>query len=323
MRNRAFFFFCTGHAVSFSGLGVRKRDVSPKSANRNRSNRNFGVFNAPIATSQNGSKPSEHAKSHGHGTDAFEEVQQRRRFVTETAKIMSTAFFASQYQATTANAISATAAGSKIFYPRIESTKVLTQYIRNHCNHYFVSSVIDSGCNFIYRGLSPKQSNAMLQTKNINNGIPVIKVTDEPFDLLDPETYQSKNAAKYFQHLEEEMIARGMNIKPSNGHLATTCPKEASRWGDAASIWPLGERNVEFAWLENGGVFWPIPEGGNEQSVMPSSSIISSVDDGRQGFKLETALKGDAWEIMFRADDGFLAVPVDLDAALKQNLHST
>jgi len=315
------FGFCSGRVVSFSGLGVWKRNDAPQSAKMSRSNWGFGVFDDPIdIMSRNRSIASkQHAKCHRHATDAYEELHQRRKFITETAKVLSSVVV-SQHQATKANAVSYTAKETKILYPRLKSTKLLAQYIRNHCNRHFLSSVINSGYKFLYRGLSPYQSDVMLQSNSINSGTAVIKITGEPCDLLDSETYQSDDAAKYFQSLEEQMKARGLNIRPSNGHLATTCPKEASRWGDAASIWPLGERNVDFAWLENGGVFWPIPEGRNEQVVVTSSFSMNGFDNGRQGYKLDDALKGDAWEIMFRADNGFLAVPAGLDAELKQNL---
>jgi hypothetical protein len=35
---------------------------------------------------------------------------------------------------------------------------------------------------------------------------------------------------------------------------------------------------------------------------------------------LSDALRGDAWEIMFRADNGFVAVPAELDGELREYL---
>ena len=121
--------------------------------------------------------------------------------------------------------------------------------------------------------------------------------------------------------LEHELTARGSSVKPSNGHLATTCPIEATRWGTAVSIWPLGESNVEFAWLKEGGVFWP-PEGsvrGDSAIITTTTTTTTTQREMVFGFDsgLEGALRGDAWEIMFRADNGFLAASAELDIAMK------
>ena len=75
----------------------------------------------------------------------------------------------------------------------------------------------------------------------------------------------------------------------------------------AVSIWPLGENGVEFAWLENGGIFWPA-----KINELNGRSLINA--------GLDMALQGDAGEIMFRADHGFIAVPAQLDSALKSCL---
>ncbi|KAL9190686.1 hypothetical protein ACHAXT_000392 [Thalassiosira profunda] len=186
-------------------------------------------------------------------------------------------------------------------YQRIVPVEKVAEYIQRFCNSEFLTSVLDAR-SFLYRGLFSAQSEAVTQS----DGLAAIVVRDEPYDLLDPETYQSKDAATYFQRLDEEM-RRG--IRPSNSHLGTTCPKEAAQWGMAASIWPLGEKGVDFAWIEGGGVFWPI-DNANRRIVTTQS----------RGVKLAEALQGDAWEIMFRADRGFLAVPAELDGALRSYL---
>jgi len=144
-------------------------------------------------------------------------------------------------------------------------------------------------------------------------------VKDEQHDLLGPDTYQSSGAASYFRSLEKDMIANGLSVKPSNGHIATTCPVEASRWGTAVSIWPMGEKGVDFAWLEDGGMFWPINGGGRRKSrsvVTPSTSLSDIGDKG----ELSQALRGDTWDVMFRADNGFLAVSAGLDKELRTYL---
>lgn len=191
-------------------------------------------------------------------------------------------------------------------FQRISSPKIIVEYILDSCYGSFVSSVVQSEYNFLYRGLSPEQSEAVSVRCNKPAGI---IVRDELYDLLDPQTYQSNEAAFYFQKLEKVMSAKGLGLKPSNSHIGTTCPKEAARWGKAASIWPIGEDGVEFAWLEEGGLFWPPPD------VSIEREVTSGAGKGEQG--LATALQGDAWEIMFRADNGFLAVPSELDDELR------
>lgn len=185
----------------------------------------------------------------------------------------------------------------------MNTTKEIAQYIKKNTNQNFLRSVMESDYNFLYRGLSPN-ANKQLVTENKR----ALVITDEPFDLLDVETYGSDEAATYFQSLEVQMNANRLSIMPSNSHIGSTCPIEAAKWGTAVSIWPLGEQGVQFAWLEKGGLFWPV--------TSSRSRAISHSD----GSGLSEALRGDAWEIMFRADNGFLAVPAALDDELKQIL---
>lgn len=187
----------------------------------------------------------------------------------------------------------------------LSTTKEVAQYIKKYANQYFLSSVIESDYNFLYRG--------QLVDKN-SCGI-IIK--DEPFDLLDVDTYGSIEAASYFQSLEVQMNANGLSIRPSNSHMGTTCPLEAAKWGTAVSIWPIGEQfgSVQFAWMEEGGLFWPIPS-----STLSKPRTIAHSDGTHKSDGLSDALRGDAWEIMFRSDNGFLAVPATFDDELKQIL---
>lgn len=181
------------------------------------------------------------------------------------------------------------------------SIEEVAQFIRRNCNSSYLQSVRSSGYNFMYRG---ECINLPSQIKNI----PAFNM-NVPFDLLDSDTYQSTEAASFFRRLDNRLTDQGSNVKPSNGHLATTCPKEAAKWGTAVSIWPIGEKNVEFSWLENGCVYWPLPGGAIEPKV------VFGNDSG-----LDNALKRDACEIMFRADNGFLGIPVEFDDKLKYAL---
>ena len=197
-------------------------------------------------------------------------------------------------------------------YTRLStSPDVIASYICKYCNTDFLSSVTRSKYKFLYRGLSPDESEAVMTS---SNDLAAIIIHSEPFDLLDPRTYNSTDSVTYFETLEHDMNAMAMPLKPSNSHIATTNPKDASLWGKAASIWPLGEKGVEFAWIEDGGLFWP---GRMGRSVI--TSITKVAGEGKYSGK-SSALQVDSREIMFRADNGFIAVPVELDPELRSYL---
>ena len=172
--------------------------------------------------------------------------------------------------------IESASAEEELYENIISPTREIAKYIVSNANQKFLRSVVDANYNFLYRGLSP---NASKQLATDNSAL---VITNEPFDLLDIETYGSEEAVAYFQSLEVQMYANKLSIRPSNSHIGTTCPNEAAKWGTAVSIWPLGERGVEFAWLEKGGLFWPV-------SSSHARAIVHS--DGSSG--LSRALQGD------------------------------
>ena len=232
--------------------------------------------------------------------------QQRRDVISKSSRAISSLLVWNLSLPTTNQALA-----EEVPYQRITSSiPKIAQYIMEECNSEFLASVSKSNYNFLYRGLSPEQSKAATNGSNFA----AILLKDETFDLLDSNTYNSKEAATYFQSLEDEMTTKGMTMKPSNSHIGTTCPKEASKWGQAASVWPWGERGVEFAWLVDGGTFWPIDRG---TSSRKNRRLVTS-SAAKHG--LADALQGDAWDIMFRADNGFLAVPADIDTELRAYL---
>lgn len=197
-------------------------------------------------------------------------------------------------------------AGASVQSLNFSSVNEIVQYIQLHCNKRFLHSVRSSNYNFLYRG-------EQVTTSSTDSSVLSAFIINDPCDLLDPNTYQSSEAALYFAQLEKQLSARqsdGYSVKPSNGHLATTCPKEAAKWGKPMSIWPIGE-SVDFMWLRNGGVFWPNQYNIDQQPKEGIDKIIASE-------RLDKALQGDGWEIMFRADDGFVAVDARLDEELRR-----
>jgi len=119
-------------------------------------------------------------------------------------------------------------------------------------------------------------------------------------------------------------------IRPSNGHLTVTSIEKAKIWGgDAVSIWPLGggKNDVHFAWLEEGGEFWPCSSTSSRSTVSSEKDlpinrkvVVDGIDCGRMG--LEDALEGDGWEVMFKADR-FLSVPVSMEKELLDGLRQS
>ena len=228
----------------------------------------------------------------------------RRRYVIASASVVSSVLVSSQLSNQDAIEVSD--------YPIVATnTKQIAEYITKECNSEFLRSVVKSNYNFLYRGLSPEQSKVVGSGKKSR----AILLKNEPFDLLDPSTYESNEGAAYFQRIEDDMISKGLNMKASNSHMGTTCPKEASKWGQAVSVWPLGEQGVEFAWIAEGGYFWP---NSNEKQTIVTTSSKKQNQNGRS--TLDFALQGDTWDIMFRADSGFLVVPAALDEELKRYL---
>ena len=182
----------------------------------------------------------------------------------------------------------------------LKSVREAVDLIGTSCNKRFLYSVVASGYNILYHGLDPQEA-----------AEPSIMIS-KPCDLLNPETYDSEEAAAYFAQLDKRM-ARELKspVRPSNFHLATTCPKAAGEWGVAASIWPIGEDNVHFAWFADGGLFWPRPEGASQDI------IVDGRDCGKMS--LEDALVGDNWEVLFQTDK-FIVIPVKFEDELRKEL---
>jgi len=114
------------------------------------------------------------------------------------------------------------------------------------------------------------------------------KINDLPPDLLFAETHENDlNALKYFECLERrlndydsknnnnptESIGSSVSSSsvssssvsspatttllamPSNGHIATSDPQEAGKWGSVVSVWPLG-MDFSYVWPTQRSVFY-------------------------------------------------------------------
>jgi len=232
-------------------------------------------------------------------TPEEEKDNSRRNLLLSTAAIGSSVLFATNND-NISSSINEKKAPSNI--RTISSVKEAIQTIDDSCDRRFLHAVVASDYRFLYRGISDNK----------------MSIREEPFDLLSDGTYDSPEALKWFQRVEE--VLQNDKVKPSNGHLAITSAEAASAWGTtAASIWPLvqqqgsEEKEVHYAWFQQGGLFYPP----RSMELDRSKLIIDGRDCGRDS--LEDALSAKECEILV-ATTSFLAVPVALEEELRRGL---
>ena len=138
---------------------------------------------------------------------------------------------------------------------------LLVDIITNYVPRDFLQAVSKTG-RFLYRGES---------------SIKTFKVLAPQPDLLIPGTYDDSTALDYFQCLENRLKEREINAIPSKGHIATSDVKDASQWGEAVSIWPLGA-SFSFVWPKEGKFLFP------PSTPCPDDELVINHD-------LETALR--------------------------------
>jgi hypothetical protein len=80
------------------------------------------------------------------------------------------------------------------------------------------------------------------------------KVASPEPDLLIEGTYDDPLALDYFTCLESKLGASP--VRPSTGHVATSDPGEAAKWGEPVSVWPLGT-NWAYVWPRETQLFFP------------------------------------------------------------------
>jgi hypothetical protein len=174
------------------------------------------------------------------------------------------------------------------------------QWIDDNCDRRFLHAIIASDYSFLYYGVD-----------GAKDGKPSIHTEKFNADLLSLDTYGTKEAVDYFQSVES-ILAQEL-VKPSNGHLMSTSPKDAAKWGTAASIWPVN--GAHYAWFQDGGLFYP--RDNDVRSIVRDDFIVDGKDCGRES--LEDALKTDGCEIMVTADN-FLVVPASQEVELRDAL---
>jgi hypothetical protein len=172
-------------------------------------------------------------------------------------------------------------------------------WIDQNCDRRFYHAVVSANYNFLYRGIS---------VKSLQNSIHYERSEK---DLLEIETYGTKEALEYFQTLE--MVMEKDVVKPSIGDLATSSITEANKWGAAASIWPI--KGSHYAWFQDKELFYP-----RSKRISRDELIVDGKDCGKDS--LEDALRANNCEIMISAE-GYLVVPVSFDSDLRDALKSS
>jgi hypothetical protein len=112
--------------------------------------------------------------------------------------------------------------------------------------------------------LLPQQSN---DDQNLDHVIAGWILNPKP-DLLLPGTYGDRRSLEYFECFETRLSAMPSSrsdtssrsptylAKPSNGHIGTSDPNQASQWGNVVSVWPLGNE-LSYVWLKDRTEFFP------------------------------------------------------------------
>ena len=200
----------------------------------------------------------------------------------------------------------------------------------------FLAAVRETGGRFLYRGDEPS---ACDPDRNIlipyTNDL-VVRTCDPLPDLLLVETYGSEAARSRFEALEDFLstsstipiaVKQGGLAKPSNGHLATSDPKEAARWGSVVSVWPLlpegADAGFSYVWPRDRRVFY---DEADSAAAPRDSRRVLAINEHLP--KALTAPGGR--EVLFATVGGttattttaFLAVPIELDDRLRTALET-
>jgi len=135
--------------------------------------------------------------------------------------------------------------GSKSTVTTTITPKELALFVATHTPKEFSKAIQQSGGRFLYRGEESNGEFCSRETRVAQNqpqnggALCCVRICDPPPDLLMVETYGNDELAlAYFEGLEARLSSTNV-AKPSNGHIATSDPSEAGRWGPIVSVWPL------------------------------------------------------------------------------------
>lgn len=153
--------------------------------------------------------------------------QEATSFLSDTLKASTTLLpflYSSQIGRVSAAGISSgQQSDSNVRY--FDSIEETAQFILANCGT--IVDAVNATGHLLYRG---DDRNLTLQTPNVQRLSP---------DLLSFDTYKSPVALDYFNSIDGAMASRGMLVRPSIGHIATSDIVAAGQWGVPVSVWPI------------------------------------------------------------------------------------
>ena len=175
--------------------------------------------------------------------------------------------------------------------------------------------------NFLYRGSGKelKYSYLPLDDRAKLPSTPLLINNPEP-DLLIEGTYDDPMAIDYFRCLEDRL--GNFPARPSTGHIATSDPVEAGKWGRCVSIWPLG-KNWAYCWNPKSSVFFPSStnnHGGKCQGdeFILNQQLVDALRDKREVLFSSCFDKEDRISL----NSAFLSIPIEEDEKLRLSLEN-
>ena len=190
---------------------------------------------------------------------------------------------------------------------------------------------IQSSGRFLYRGADNDGND------NDTKPLSLANILQEPLpDLLFPETYNNDAAAlAYFQCLEEKLLAnsqswrtfnnnpsRRIKALPSTGHIATSDPQEAGKWGPVVSVWPIGTE-WSYVWPRDRPTFYELEKSTCvEDALVVNTNLLGALQQPREvlfatGGAKHTRIGNIARDI---APSAFFVIPQRYDQSIQERL---
>ncbi len=188
---------------------------------------------------------------------------------------------------------------------------VLVDWICRFTPSDFRAAIRDTGC-FLYRGEANDQA-----------------ILWKPIpDLLLPETYGNDPfALEYFQCLENRLVREYtrpsfVEAKPSTGHIATSNPEEAGKWGHVVSVWPLGTR-WSYVWPRDKETFFDDFQsaGCQTDTLVVDTDLNEALQQPREILFATSGLTHAAMgKTVSVSPSSFLAIPKVRDESIRETL---
>jgi hypothetical protein len=172
---------------------------------------------------------------------------------------------------------------------------------------------------FLYRGTDDDDGGDYKYSPQIQHPEP---------DLLIPGTYYDNPAAlDYFTCLEKRLLRSAVAARPSTGHVATSDPMEAGRWGPVVSVWPLGTE-WSYVWPQDRSTLFASSADCDDNVLMVDRELQEALQQPREVLFMsyflrnqpETTIKFSSSVLSYSWRSAFLTIPMQEDAALRQKL---